>query len=558
MQGPDKTATTPSGRAVGCFMGLAIGDALGTTNEFKPRDSAPAVTDIVGGGPFDLDPGQWTDDTSMAVCLAEAIIAKSGFDATETMHLFRRWYREGHASVLGRCFDIGITTRAAIERFEKNEKSDPYQGCTDRNTAGNGSIMRLAPVAVFYCASEEAAATAARDQGRTTHGASECVECCDLLARILVRLIAGASWEVATAIDPSLYREPRVQGLARGDWRGKARDDIRSSGYVIDTLEAALWAVDGTASFREALVLAVNLGHDADTVGAVAGQLAGARHGQAGVPEPWLAKLAWKDRLGELCSGLLAGEGDDRPQVETASEVRLGTGEERTPTSYGIEIRSGLVIADIGGADFIIDTGSPVSFCRTGDVTFAGKSHAIPGNCWAGDADSLSTQAGFRIDGLLGCDILKGSSILIDRLAGMITVNPENGPKTTAASAVFDLDSGVPVIEAWVNGRRVRAVADTGAAHCYVMPELLAEAVACGLVQDFHPGVGGFEAPTFRMPIGLGEADEPTGENRTVARIPEGLKPVMLGFRLSAVIGLDVLLGQQLCFDIPRQRVVWR
>ena len=136
------------GRYRGCLLGLAIGDALGTTLEFTPPGQFEPISDMVGGGPFGLKPGQWTDDTSMALCLAESLIECDGFDARDQAQRYVRWYREGHWSSTGMCFDIGNCTRKALERFE--ETGDAFSGGTDEHDAGNGSIMRLAPVPLFY------------------------------------------------------------------------------------------------------------------------------------------------------------------------------------------------------------------------------------------------------------------------------------------------------------------------------------------------------------------------------------------------------------------------
>jgi ADP-ribosylglycohydrolase len=132
----------------GCLLGLAVGDALGTTLEFKPPGTFEPITDMMGGGPFGLLPGQWTDDTSMALCLAESLIACRGFDPVDQLTRYCRWYREGHLSSTGRCFDIGNTVRAAVERFGRT--GEPYPGPTDPRSAGNGSLMRLAPVPLFF------------------------------------------------------------------------------------------------------------------------------------------------------------------------------------------------------------------------------------------------------------------------------------------------------------------------------------------------------------------------------------------------------------------------
>jgi len=133
-------------RARGALLGLAVGDALGTTIEFQPRDSYPKQTEMTGGGPFNLEAGQWTDDTSMALALADSLIAHPLFDATDLMDRFVRWRTKGEYSCNGKCFDIGITTAEALSRYR--EDGNPFAGATDEESAGNGSLMRLSPVAL--------------------------------------------------------------------------------------------------------------------------------------------------------------------------------------------------------------------------------------------------------------------------------------------------------------------------------------------------------------------------------------------------------------------------
>ena len=289
-EGPANTTPEPStvdpdalGRARGALLGLAVGDAVGTTVEFMPRGSFPPVTDMVGGGPFGLEAGRWTDDTSMALCLAESLLADPGLSARDLMGRFDRWEAEGHNSSTGRCFDVGHATLAAIERYRRT--GDPLAGDPSPRAAGNGSIMRLAPVAVRWWRDPDTAEAVAREQGLTTHAAPEAVDACALLARMLAGAIGGGGREAVLAprVDPGW--RPSIRAIAAGGWRGKAEADIRSTGYVVHTLEAAVWAFAGTASFEEAVLRAVNLGDDADTVGAVAGQIAGAVYGLRGIPE---------------------------------------------------------------------------------------------------------------------------------------------------------------------------------------------------------------------------------------------------------------------------------
>jgi ADP-ribosyl-[dinitrogen reductase] hydrolase len=288
-------------RARGAFLGLAVGDALGATLEFEPRDTHPLHTEMLGGGPFNLSPGQWTDDTSMALALAESLIAHPDFDPTDLMRRFVAWAEDGAYSCTGTCFDIGLTTRQALSRFMRT--GDPFAGSTAPDTAGNGSLMRVAPVALRALDDDARAVQIARDQSRTTHAAAQAVEACDLFVRILREAIQGAGKD-------ALRSRPwdgtaRVRDIAAGTWRGKARSQIKSSGYVIDTLEAALWCTDQAASFEEALVLAVNLAGDADTVGAVTGQIAGAVFGASAIPQRWLGPLAWREQLETLATQLV-------------------------------------------------------------------------------------------------------------------------------------------------------------------------------------------------------------------------------------------------------------
>ena len=306
----DLNSSIPA-RGRGCLLGLAVGDALGTTLEFSARDTRPWQTEMTGGGPFGLRPGEWTDDTAMAVALAESLLACNGFDPRDAMDRFVAWWREGTYSCTGTCFDIGNATSQAFARYRRS--GDPFAGSTAPNAAGNGSLMRLAPAPLFTL--EDAAATdgLAREQSRLTHGTPEAVDACALFAALLRQALLGAT--KSDVLAPLLWQGERaVRDLAAGQWRAKDRAAIRSSGYVIHTLEAALWAVASTDSFEDALVLAVNLGDDADTVGAVTGQLAGALYGESGIPQRWLVPLAWRERIAGLAERLArTGMGEGAP-----------------------------------------------------------------------------------------------------------------------------------------------------------------------------------------------------------------------------------------------------
>jgi ADP-ribosyl-[dinitrogen reductase] hydrolase len=294
-------------RLMGAFIGLAIGDAVGTTLEFKSRDSYHHITDMVGGGPFGLGVGEWTDDTSMALCLAESLKATGqadgSFDAADLMRRFINWWRHGYCSVTGGCFDIGMATRSALYRFEIS--GDPICGSTNEYSAGNGSIMRLAPVVLRYASDKQAALNAAQLQGITTHASPECVEACALMTHVLLELAGGEPLLSALASAPG-FDSVAIAGIKEGKFIEKSRDEIESSGYVVHTLEAALWAIHKSGSFEESVLLAANLGDDADTVAAVAGQFAGARWGFSGIPDAWIERLAWREKIESLAAELIS------------------------------------------------------------------------------------------------------------------------------------------------------------------------------------------------------------------------------------------------------------
>jgi ADP-ribosyl-[dinitrogen reductase] hydrolase len=287
----------------GCLLGLACGDAVGTTVEFQPRGTFDPVSDITGGGPFRLPAGAWTDDTSMALCLGESLAELGRFDPTDQMLRYCRWQEQGYLSSTGRCFDIGNTVHRALNRFRAT--GDPFSGDTDPNSAGNGCIMRLAPVVMFHYPDVDAAIHWAGESSRTTHAAPECVESSRLMALMLCSAFAGEDvQQILLGQDARQFKCIRVREIAEGKFQFKTASAIRGSGYVIDCLEAAAWCVWQTDNFKDAILRAANLGDDADTTAAVCGQLAGAFYGEEGIPGHWLQKLVMADEIGELAEKL--------------------------------------------------------------------------------------------------------------------------------------------------------------------------------------------------------------------------------------------------------------
>lgn len=310
---PDEASVRDRKR--GALLGLAIGDALGSAVEFRSRGYFEPVTGYRGGGPHRIAAGEWTDDTSMALALAHSIV-ESDWDLDDQARRYVEWYRTGRYSVNGRCFDIGLTTASALQQFERTGDS-LTSGPTHERTSGNGSIMRLAPVPIafahHYPNDVRTLIDRAADSSLPTHGSTQCVSACAAMALILAGLIQGETKD--TVLDPkwlawkelAAYHklDPKIAEVVAGSWRKKREDEIRGSGHVVACLEAALWAFDTSKTFEEAVLKAVNLGDDADTTGAVCGQLAGACWGESGIPESLLTGLGRRDILDPILTRLV-------------------------------------------------------------------------------------------------------------------------------------------------------------------------------------------------------------------------------------------------------------
>ena len=296
----------------GAMLGLAVGDALGASIEFSRHPHYAPVFEMRGGGPHHLEPGQFTDDTSMALCLADSLLASDGFDAEDQLRHYVAWWQEGLRSSTGACFDIGAATEAALKRFQL--RPGPECGSLDPQSAGNGSMMRLAPVPLFFRRDPQAAVAYAARSSRTTHGATEAVDGCRYLAALILGALDGTPkhdlLRVRFAPIPGLWQDeplaPALDAVATGDYKAMRPPEIDGGGYVVSSLRSALWAFHHGDTFLGGLYLAVNLGNDADTTGAVYGQLAGAYYGEDAIPGTWRDLVErWAD-IGSVAEELLA------------------------------------------------------------------------------------------------------------------------------------------------------------------------------------------------------------------------------------------------------------
>ena len=281
-------------------MGLAVGDALGTPlkddislpkklrnnpNFSKTRSEFGEVTDMHGGGPFGLKPGEWSNETSMALALSDSLVSCDGMNEQDFMERLSAWYERGEYSHNGKCFDIDQTTKIAISDFiNVNNRKYDIAKSYDSKVTGHGTIVRLAPVAMFYNEDPKTAFEVAARQSRTTHCDPTCINVCQYMTRDLLNFYRG-------------FDSEKIWG---NDLIDKNKEEI-FAGYVESTYDAARWAIQTTDNFKDAVLEAVNLrNRDSDAVGAVTGQMAGAIYGLQGIPEEWIEMLAWKDYILEL------------------------------------------------------------------------------------------------------------------------------------------------------------------------------------------------------------------------------------------------------------------
>ncbi|MBT8402163.1 MAG: ADP-ribosylglycohydrolase family protein [Rhodothermia bacterium] len=322
----DKNGTADGiDRFHGALVGLAVGDALGTALEFRQPGTFRPIRDMVGGGPFCLQPGQWTDDTSMALCLADSLISRGLFDPLDQMQRYVRWWREGYRSSKGFCFDIGGTVRQSLAMFEAT--SNPFSGSRDPRSAGNGSLMRLAPVVMFFSDQPAEAIRFAGESSRTTHAAAAAIDSCRYFGGLLVGALSGESRERILA---PLYRPDgcwekgslvaEVEEVAAGSFLRREPPSIQGTGYVVRSLEAALWAFARAENFRDGCLAAVNLGDDADTTGAIFGQIAGAYWGMTGIPDEWLERLWMAEEIIELAERIFSRSSSRTSEAPASSE----------------------------------------------------------------------------------------------------------------------------------------------------------------------------------------------------------------------------------------------
>ncbi len=287
-------------RAKGMLWGLVVGDALGSPIQFTPKDGHKHITEMEPCPVFGLPPGYWTDDSSMAMCIMDSFVRKGGYDLKDIADTFVKWYSEGYLSSMeGRSFDVGFATSSAMHGIRQGRLKNGHE-----DSQGNGSIMRFAPA--YLIARKLGNPAILHEISDLTHDSRRVREVVDKFADILDEHMEGRRTAVKSEY-PS-------------------REECNNSGWAVSTLESALWAFQSTKSFEEGMIAAVNLGGDADTIGAVYGQLAGAYYGYSAIPERWIRAVKTWEKVGSLIdafTGILEScTAAFRASPTTAAQVR--------------------------------------------------------------------------------------------------------------------------------------------------------------------------------------------------------------------------------------------
>ena len=302
---------TKENRLKGCMLGLAIGDAMGAPVEFMKRGTFEPVTGYRSGGKFRLNAGEWTDDTAMALCLAQSIIDSNGFDPIDQLDKYLEWIDSGYMSCTGKMVGLGKTCWRSLIRYRRTGQA--YTDIKHEKFSGNGSLMRLAPICIYYADDLDKAVHYAALSSKITHGSPIAVDCCRYFAYVILKIMNGAKKDTlfSDSFVSDVYKyfsnEPlhrELNSIIGCEYISKREDEIQSSGYAIHSLEASLWSFYHTNTFEEAILKSVNLGDDADTVGAITGQLVGAFYGVDGIPDELIEGLSKSGEIGMMAEKL--------------------------------------------------------------------------------------------------------------------------------------------------------------------------------------------------------------------------------------------------------------
>lgn len=295
----------------GSLIGLAVGDALGVPAEFKMVGEFEPITDFCDDYRFSLPAGHWSDDTAMALCLANSLIEKNGFDPKDQIEKYKKWLDTGYCSSTGKSVGVGTVIQKALSLYKKGDV-DPYIAISFPFSDGNGTLMKIAPIPLFFKDTPEDAMKYARLSSKVTHGSELAADACVYYTGLIIGALNNVNKEelLSELYSPiknfwqSNHLSYEIENVARGSFKTKKSTSIQGSGYVVKSLEAALWAFYHSDSFEEGVLKAVNLGDDADTTGAIYGQLAGAYYGLEKIPEKWRRNVSMREEILEIAGKL--------------------------------------------------------------------------------------------------------------------------------------------------------------------------------------------------------------------------------------------------------------
>lgn len=296
----------------GALLGLAVGDALGAAVQHRKPGAFTPLGDLIGGGPFDLPRGAWSDDTAMTLCLAESLLECHESNPADQVRRYQRWQREGYLSSTGQCVGITASVSRALATAQWSGKA--HSGSHDPARLDKEPLSRVAAAVLFHLADPAAAIEQAAEAARTTHQSPVVLDACRYFGALLVGALRGTPktrllgphYSPVSGLWDRRPLKPPIEAIAAGSFRQKSPPEIEGGGTIVQALEAVLWALNRAKNFRDGALLAVNLGLDADVTGAAYGQLAGALLGVASIPTGWRTAVYGRERIEEFADRLLA------------------------------------------------------------------------------------------------------------------------------------------------------------------------------------------------------------------------------------------------------------
>lgn len=301
-------------KAIDGLLGFAVGDAMGVPIEFTDREVllTKPVTKMLGYGNYEIEKGNWSDDTSLTLATMDSLTKCEKIDLNDLMRRFCKWVNDGEYSSTGFAFDIGHSTKIALMKYYHDKLAPLKCGGKNINENGNGSLMRMFPIAYFAYKKDltnEQIEYLAITSSSITHAHEISTLSCYIYMMYINFILRGydkfESYKLLRRIDYSMFKKENIKVFKRilnEDISKLTIDDISSTGYVLHTLEAVFWVILNTNSYAESIVGAINLGGDTDTIGAITGSIAGLLYGSKNIPESWLNDMQCIPYLKKICT----------------------------------------------------------------------------------------------------------------------------------------------------------------------------------------------------------------------------------------------------------------